>query len=509
MTKLKFIELFAGCGGMSLGFHSEDFELFFANELSPMAGETFAFNILNEDLRSIAAHKAIPEKVLWLSSKFSKENIINRLNEEPLKYKPEENSDLHFEVDLKNKLIIGNIIELNHFLTNHKHLIPKEIDVISGGPPCQSFSMSGLRKKDDPKNQLPFAFAEFVSLVKPKFVVLENVTGILRPFANEDGEKYHAWIEISRYFVEKGYAPICLHVNAKFVGIPQSRPRFIMIGIRQDIAHKIKNNLLNQSHRTLDFTILEDALYFFNKPTTLPYLYDAHQPNSQHYFDLSFLSCFKQKEYVYIKDAIDDLINPKANQSYKNFLSSTFKYSGQNTHLIENQEKSNCNEHTKMRFKLYQILNKYDSKEKKLIKSFLNDEEINLNNDILVKLLKEEYLLESKIIKFNEKKELMEYLNQLKTKKRSQNALSPHQISPTIQSNPDDIIHYEKLRPITVREMARLQSFPDWFIFKSKRTTGGDRRKFEVPQQTQVGNAVPPLLAKQIAKFIKGLSLLS
>ena len=50
-SKLRSIELFAGCGGMSLGFHSENYELVFANELSPMAAETFAFNLLNEDLR--------------------------------------------------------------------------------------------------------------------------------------------------------------------------------------------------------------------------------------------------------------------------------------------------------------------------------------------------------------------------------------------------------------------------------------------------------------------------
>lgn len=67
---------------------------------------------------------------------------------------------------------------------------------------------------------------------------------------------------------------------------------------------------------------------------------------------------------------------------------------------------------------------------------------------------------------------------------------------------PDDFIHPTENRTLTVREMARIQSFDDSFEFLGKRTTGGPRRKLEVPQYTQVGNAVPPLLAKAIANEI-------
>ena len=67
-TKLNHIELFAGCGGLSLGLEAAGFELYFANELSPMAGETFAYNILDEDLKKIG----IPESTLWIKSKYSK-----------------------------------------------------------------------------------------------------------------------------------------------------------------------------------------------------------------------------------------------------------------------------------------------------------------------------------------------------------------------------------------------------------------------------------------------------
>jgi DNA (cytosine-5)-methyltransferase 1 len=65
--------------------------------------------------------------------------------------------------------------------------------------------------------------------------------------------------------------------------------------------------------------------------------------------------------------------------------------------------------------------------------------------------------------------------------------------------------HSKELRTLTVREMARIQSFPDNFVFRSKVTTGGQQRKFEVPQYTQVGNAVPPLLGRALGLSIKDL----
>ena len=80
--------------------------------------------------------------------------------------------------------------------------------------------------------------------------------------------------------------------------------------------------------------------------------------------------------------------------------------------------------------------------------------------------------------------------------------MSPTQPAPTLTTLPDDILHYGEPRILTVRECARLQSFPDWFTFHGKYTTGGDRRKVECPRYTQVGNAVPPLLAKAIGAGI-------
>jgi len=82
------------------------------------------------------------------------------------------------------------------------------------------------------------------------------------------------------------------------------------------------------------------------------------------------------------------------------------------------------------------------------------------------------------------------------TKKQVLSVLHPNQPSRTLTTLPDDLIHYSEPRILTVRENARIQSFPDDFDFKGKYTTGGDRRTQECPRYTQVGNAVPPFLGE-------------
>ncbi|MGM9695214.1 MAG: DNA cytosine methyltransferase [Alloprevotella sp.] len=90
----------------------------------------------------------------------------------------------------------------------------------------------------------------------------------------------------------------------------------------------------------------------------------------------------------------------------------------------------------------------------------------------------------------------------LESQKRNYVVLNPLGQSPTICTMPDDFIHYAAYRPMTVREMARLQSFDDSFVFQGKRQTGGNNRQKEIPQYTLVGNAVPPLMARAIANTL-------
>ena len=90
----------------------------------------------------------------------------------------------------------------------------------------------------------------------------------------------------------------------------------------------------------------------------------------------------------------------------------------------------------------------------------------------------------------------------LESNKRNYFVLKPDAQSPTVVTMPDDFIHYSRYRAMTVREMARLQSFDDSFVFQGKRQTGGDKRKSEIPQYTLVGNAVPPLMSRAIGNEI-------
>lgn len=90
----------------------------------------------------------------------------------------------------------------------------------------------------------------------------------------------------------------------------------------------------------------------------------------------------------------------------------------------------------------------------------------------------------------------------LESQKRNYAVLNPLGQSPTVCTMPDDFIHYSAYRPMTVREMARLQSFDDSFVFQGKRQTGGNNRQKEIPQYTLVGNAVPPLMARAIANTL-------
>ena len=105
---------------------------------------------------------------------------------------------------------------------------------------------------------------------------------------------------------------------------------------------------------------------------------------------------------------------------------------------------------------------------------------------------------------------------EMKTKKFAQRVIPKkwNENGPNITATslPDDYVHYSQPRSLTVREWARLQMFPDWYIFKGKRTTGGTRRAGnphegnwdrEVPKYTQIGNAVPVELAKRVGINLK------
>lgn len=521
--QLNYIELFAGCGGLSLGLKSVGFELILANELSPMAAESYALNFFNEDIEK-QAQTINPklEKTIWLSSNHPLKDLKKRLRENPYKY-PLFN-DGFSDIDesgsnLKGGLLVGDIIQLNSLLERKSELASNirggfndtEVDLVSGGPPCQSFSMAGLRKQDCHKNTLPWEFAKFVKRINPKLVVLENVSGILRPFKDESGNKYYAWFELAKAFCEIGYIPLCLHVNAKYAGVPQNRPRFILIGIRESYFYRIEHTF-NDSEKEL----FEEPSNFFklarrSQHPSLDLLKyrDIEKEKDIKLFESSFLSPLisSKNQFVSVHDAIDDLRSTKiiTDTSFKLNLNKAFENIIQ-IRTLKNHEYRANNDKVRRRFRIYQVLQLVTSETQKQVMKILQEESSDLGSLAWKELSKYKYLLNSNNFgKITTKQAFIEFLKEHKTKKRTQKALNKELPAPATLSIPDDACHYSELRTLTVREMARIQSFPDSFEFRSKVTTGGKMRSFEVPQYTQVGNAVPPLLGRAIGLVISNL----
>ena len=154
-------------------------------------------------------------------------------------------------------------------------------------------------------------------------------------------------------------------------------------------------------------------------------------------------------------------------------------------------------------------MNELSLSSKKQLKQVLKGQIQVIDKHLLSEILQYEFLTEDGYKKFTDESDFMLFLSAHLTNKQTQKALKRNDPAPTALSIPDDACHYhpDHLRTLTVREMARLQSFPDNFSFRSKTTTGGKMRQFEVPQYTQVGNAVPPILGVAIARVLKHLKM--
>lgn len=521
---MNYIELFAGCGGLSLGLKSAGFDLVMANELSPMAAESYVYNFFNEDLES-QAKTSNPKfhKAIWLQSNYQRADLKLRLREDPRSYPQLGKGFSDIDPDgsnLKGSMVVGSIVGLNEWLASNPSIASKladgfgagGIDLISGGPPCQSFSMAGLRRMDCEKNSLPWEFAKLAQLIKPKIVLLENVTGILRPFSDDLGNKYYAWFELAKAFASIGYVPLCLHVNAKLAGVPQNRPRFILIGVRYDF-YKLLSATLNEAESKL----FEQPVNFFERIKAgdninyeqLNYC-DVAVEKDLILFKKSFLAplvAFNNK-YVSVSTAIDDLRKiGGAKSSFSRDLAKKFGNVLPSRSMANHILRTNS-PLVQRRFRIYQILQQIGNGTHKRISRVLSGESNDISDTDWEVLSRFDYLLESGgYARFDNKDNFVSYLKRHPTKKQTQKALLANEPAPAALSIPDDACHYhfDELRTLSVREMARIQSFPDNFEFRSKVTTGGQMRAFEVPQYTQVGNAVPPLLGRALGQAIRSL----
>jgi DNA (cytosine-5)-methyltransferase 1 len=373
------VDLFAGCGGLGLGFHQAGFETVLANELHPDPAETYVQNLLQEN---------------------------------------------------SERMLVGNISEV---LTNEvlRKLKSKydEITCVSGGPPCQGFSMAGAGNANDPRNNLYREYLRVIRVLQPQTVVFENVP--------EFATRYGIGLQnhLQKTLISFGYSLSMGVIRAMDYGVPQLRRRFICIGIKKSIL-KNKDVILPPSTWTLEEIkakltskkVLDDLDVYIKRGG-----YGTGE------------NIGPEK---YLKPARSDF-----QKSMRQVSGTTVKGVTWNT-LIPRHTKN-----VQLRMEMYQ---------KGVTRSEL------LNTKLATKKLSQRVLFADK----------------------------PPQI--TVVSLPDDYIHYntELPRTLSVRECARLQTFPDHFRFYGKRTTGGLRRRTDVPQYTQVGNAIPPRLAKSIAMHL-------
>ena len=321
---LKYIDLFCGAGGFSLGFDKSGFQNIFSVDIEEDFCKTYKTNF--------PTHTLIQKDI----SQITKEEIIE---------------------------LTGS----------------HEVDVIIGGPPCQGFSIAGnIGRKfiDDPRNRLFKEFVRVVSIVKPKYFVMENVARLYTHNTHKTKE------EIIKDFNKLGYEVKCSILNSADYGVPQIRKRVIFIGSR------ISNNIS------------------FPKVT--------------------------HTTYKTVKECLYDLPSLK---------------SGEESSILNHKAMN----HTE------QMLQKM---------SFIEDG--GDRTDIPIDLRPKSGDIR-KYIKYNSNKP-----------------------SITITGDMRKVFHYSQNRALTVRELARLQTFPDSFEFKGS----------SISAQQQVGNAVPPLMAEAIAKNI-------
>lgn len=405
LKKNIYIDLFAGCGGLSLGLKNAGWKGLFALEKSPFAFATLKHNLIERN-----DHFDWP---CWLEKRQHDINSVLLRKKKDLR-------------ELRGK-----------------------VDLVVGGPPCQGFSTAGRREESDFRNTLIDSYVEFIRLVQPKIIFFENVKGFTNKFEKNrsKGLRYSDYVQnrlqrSGRNFV--GYELSSELIDFSEFGVPQKRTRFIMVGVRKDIS--TNSNVMPHSF----FKIIRE------------------QKNK-------FLNSKGLESSINLHDAISDLLESNGRVECPDSIGFMTSVYSECNNSYQKLMRSNC-------------LNKTVPDSHRFAKH--SQETITLFQKLIAEFPKGKKIEGKEREKYN-------------VKKRGLIVLDPIKPSPTLTSHPDDYIHYCEPRILSVREYARVQTFPDWFEFKEKYTTGGKLRVIEVPRYTQVGNAVPPLFAEQVGVALK------
>jgi DNA (cytosine-5)-methyltransferase 1 len=360
------IDLFAGAGGMSLGFQDAGFDIVAAIDYDPIHCATHEFNF--------------PEC----------ETICRSVT----------------DID-------------GAFIRNKAKLGKRDIDVVFGGAPCQGFSLIGKRALDDPRNTLVHHFVRLVAELRPKYFVFENVKGLTI------GQHKRFLEEIIEAFREKGYSVEGKFqvLNAADYGVPQDRQRLFLYGARRGLG--------------------------------LP-----KYPEPTHARANGKLSLFRERKTPTVHDAIGDL--PEVDD--------------------------------------FDVLLEHDWVYAKFGKPTPYAQKLRRSNDTL----NGKYLLSSSLRTIHTERSIKRFSDTLPGSVEPVSRflkLDPNGISNTLRAGTASDrgaftsprpIHPFTPRCITVREAARLHSYPDWFRFHVTKWHGF----------RQIGNSVPPFLAQAVASKV-------
>lgn len=386
-SKPKFVDFFAGAGGLSCGFCQAGYNVVFANDFEEVCVRTYRYN-----------HPEIPE-----------ENVVQ-----------------------------GDIRKLVDHIEDY--ISDPNIDVVVGGPPCQGFSSANQQRIiDDPRNELYKYYIKAVSKILPKFVVMENVKGMLK-VADQVVEDYRN-IHGNKNGISCSYIADYKLLNSADFSVAQSRERLIYIAIRSDIAEK--NNItpkkifdeIEKNNKNKPHFVLNDALSFI-PALEAPRIKNMNEVDSETTGKKIGLNPYSGNENQYLS-----LIN---NNSAVPFL---FNHKARYVNDVN--------------YDIYRLLNQGDD---------ASDPKI---------------------------AEIMPYKHRLHCFKDKYYKLIANKPSRTITAHLrmdcHSHIHPFQIRAITPREAARCQSFPDDYVFLGP----------YLKTYMQIGNAVPCLMAKGIATILK------
>lgn len=432
------VDLFAGCGGLGTGLENAGFTTVFVNELDKDAMATYLRNRGHElggmrfsdnaELRCHDAHELKGKRLEKLVSDLGSMSEV----------------DLRFEQASLGKL--------------------SNLDLVAGGPPCQGYSGIGIRrsyavdKEALPSNRLYARMTKIIDRLRPRMFLFENVRGLLTSRWTREGSRKIFPDVLEEFRKIPGYEVRWSLVYAKDYGVPQNRPRVLLVGIRKDVL---------------------EACSFLDKGA------DAEDAVA-----CGFLPPPNPGAFPDLVDLLGDLIDPKITKILRSgdFPSGSFEttaYPRKPMNELQEGFRTTPAWAASRAGKLTE--QEYSKHKREIVEKF-------------------DYMLANG----------GEIPAHAQTKKFSQRVLKPRwgnaEPNMTATSLPDDYVHFSQPRILTVREWARLQMFPDWYEFSGKRTTGGIRRAGnplegnfdrEVPKYTQIGNAVPVGLAEAVGKHFR------